>query len=680
MAAFCSALAALASPSLRGEAVTLTNGAQVRALTQAEAARQLPVKLRGVVLDRAAPHEHAVVLADSTGGVYLLAKVNLFAPFQRGDLLEVAGVTDPGEFAPIVRATTARKAGTAAIPPPRPVSYQELITGALDAQWVELTGVVRRYINPAPGSDVWRLLLAADGGVVPIRGSTRRDPQIVEDAEVNVQALCFYQFNQKRQVLTPVLSVPSGVPVRVVKPAPANPFDAPVRSANSLLQYSPDLPNGHRVHVRGIVTHAQPGSLVWIRDQSSGLRVHAAQREDLKPGDRIDVLGFPAYGSYSPMLEEAIFRKTGPAQPPAPLFLTNAVSAFDHEDDLIETEAMLMEIQPVLEGFVLTFERDGTVFKGILKHPANKRTLPDWQAGSRVRITGICQVIHDDPRPLMGIWQPQSFQIFLRSAEDLIVLETPSWWTPRRIIYLLAAASAGLLLAVGVLTLASRHRLEAQARHRAMAEAEFGAILAERNRVAREIHDTLAQGLAATSVQLRLAKKMAASDPDSLNHHLDLAQQLVGESLEEARNSIWNMRSQVLETSDLAGALNGILKHMAEGSDVHTDVEVTGRVRRLAPVIENNLLRVGQEAITNAIRHARAREIKVTLDFGERQFHLSVRDDGQGFDPDKPPANKSGFGLVGMRERAAELKGELIIHSAAGQGTEISLLVPLSGE
>jgi len=672
--------AAAAQPVPPPPATLLTNVAQVRQLTSAEAKRALPVKLRGVMLAEADPRGRAVMVADQTGGLYLLANGNIFAPFRRGDLLEVEGVSDPGQFAPIVLVSATRKLGTTTNPPPRAVTYHQLLTGALDAQWIELTGVVRRYIPPEAGSDVWRILVASDGGVVSIRGTQPHNPDLKEDSEVRVQAICLYQFNQKRQVLTPILQLPTGSSAQVIKPAPEKPFAAPTRSADSLLQFSADAPIGHRVHVRGVVTHAQPGSLVWLRDASSGLRIQARQEENLQAGDEIDVLGFPVYGSFSPVLEDAIFRKAGSTQPPAPLFITNAATAFDHEDDLVQLEALLTDVRPVLEGFAFTFAKDDTVFKAILKLPENKREHSEWLPGSKLRITGICSLIHDDPRPMMGVWQPQSFQMLIRTPVDLLVLSSPPWWTTKRLTYVLAAASAVLLLATGLIVSVSRQRLKEQAHRRAMAEAEFTAILAERNRVAREIHDTLAQGLAATSVHLRLAKKQSATDTDSLNHHLEAAQQLVRESLEEARNSIWNMRSQVLETGDLPGALNGILKQMADGAEFQGTLEITGRPRRFAPVIENNLLRVGQEAITNAARHARAKQLKVTLDFGEKQFRLAVWDNGVGFDPTKPPASSGGFGLVGMKERATELKGELYIRSEPDRGTEISLAVPLSGE
>lgn len=658
----------------------LTNVAQVRQLTSQQATRALPVKLRGVILAEADPRGRAVMIADATGGLYLLANAYLFSSYRRGDLLEIEGVSDPGQFAPIVQVSRARKLGTTTNPPPRQVTYHQLTTGALDAQWIELTGVVRRYIPPESGSDIWRILIASDGGVVSVRGALPHDPNLKEDSEVRVQAICLYQFNQKRQVLTPILQLPTGHSVEVLKPAPANPFAAPVRAANSLHQFNPDAPIGHRIHVRGVVTHAQSGSLVWIRDASSGLRLQTRQNEPLQAGDEIDVLGFPAYGTYSPVLEDAIFRKVGTTQPPVARFFTNVTEAFDHEDDLVQTDALLTAITPVLEGLALNFQFGDTAFKAILKLPEDKRDHPEWLPGSKIRVTGICSLIHDDPRPMMGVWQPQAFQLLIRSPADLIVLTAPPWWTPLRISYALGIAFAILLIASAIGMTNSRRRLKEQAHRREMAEAEFTAILAERNRVAREIHDTLAQGLAATSVHLRLAKKQSATDTESLNHHLDAAQQLVRDSLEEARNSIWNMRSQVLETGDLPSALDGILKQMADGAEFQATLEVTGRPRRFAPVIENNLLRVGQEAITNAARHARAKKLDVTLDFGEKQFRLTVCDDGAGFDPAKPPPTSGGFGLVGMKERAAELKGELTVRSKPDQGTEITLTVPLSGE
>jgi signal transduction histidine kinase len=658
--------------------LVLTNVEQIRNLTATDAARSLPVQLRGVVVDESQPRERALILADQTGEIYLTATTNLFAPYHQKDLLEITGVTAPGEFAPIVLVTTVRKVGAAPLPAARPASYQQLITGAMDAQFVEISGVVRQCLPAEKDSDIWSIVLAADGGTFPVRISLPQNERIQVDAEVCIEAICFYQFNQKRQVLNPVLQVPRGLEIQIDKLPLTNPFAAPLRSSVSLLQFTPKVPYGHRVHLRGVVTCFQPGSLVWIRDDSSGLRIQTRQRDQLAVGDELDVLGFPGYGTSTPLLEDAIYQKIGKATPPVPLNLTDASGAYDNQDDLVAIEAKLTEIHPTLDGIALTLENSGKVFKAILKESANPASH-NWQPGSRVRVTGICSVIFEDARPVMGIWQPQSFQILLRSANDIFVLQPPPWWTAKRIAFLLSLVAAlSLAVTIGVVWLA-RRRLKAQATLRALAEKEFAAILAERNRLAREIHDTLAQGLTAMSIQMQIMEKHTHGASRELVEHLKVSQGLVRRNLNEARSSIWNMRSQVLESGSLTEALKSILTQLTGDTGVKTEVEVTGQERRLSSVIENNLLRIGQEAITNAVKYAGAKKIKLWLAFDQTQLTLKVIDDGCGFDPNHPRPSEGGFGLIGLRERAAELKGELQVRSAPHQGTEICLHIPLAG-
>jgi signal transduction histidine kinase len=660
--------------------LVLTNAEQIRNLTTTQASQSLPVQLRGVVVDESQPRERAVILADQTAAIYLTALTNLFAPYHRFDLLNITGTTIPGQFAPCVLTTEVHKIGSAPTPPARSVTYQQLITGALDAQFVEITGVVRQCLPLEPNSDIWSIVLAADGGTVPVRLSLPQDPQVQVDAEVRIQAVCLYQFNLKRQLLNPVLQVPRGVEVQIERPQPIDPYTAPVRSSASLLQFAPNVPYGHRVHVSGIVTCSQPDSFVWIRDSSSGLRIQTSQKDPLMVGDKIDVLGFPSFGSSTPLLENAIYRKIGQITPPKPLDLKNPSEAYDNQDDLVTIEAKLTDIHPILDGVALSLEKSGRTFKAILKGLQNNSDIPNWQPGSWVRVTGICTVIYDDSRPVMGVWQPQSFQILLRSSADISIIKPPPWWTAKHIMYLLGLVSTCSMAITGLVVLLTRRRILEQTRRRDMAEKEFAAILAERNRLAREIHDTLAQGLNATSVQLQLVEKHATGASEKMIEHLNHSKQLVRSSLEEARNSIWNMRSQVLESSDLPGALSNILKQIDNDTKLETKVEVTGHKRRLSPVIENNLLRIGQEAITNAAKHARAKHIQVKLDFAENSLSLWIIDDGCGFDPANPRPSAGGFGLTGMKERAVGLNSELKVHSVPNQGTEVNVSVSFADE
>ena len=669
------------APAQTPVAKVLTNAVQVRSLTVAEAAKAIPVELRGIVLADAVTGR-ALVLQDGAEAIYAVGPSAQVSKYRRGDVLEISGVTDPGGFAPIVTIRTCKKVGTAPVPEPQRLTYDELTRKQYDSQYVEITGVVRSTEPTSDPNDArTRMVIETGGERLAIRLHARLATNTLVDSEVRVRGICFCRYNVARQFIAPVLDIPRGVEVRVEKPAPEKPWDMPLIAAAELMKFAPDQDYGHRVRVHGIVTSQQPGGTLWLRDGNRGLRVLSEPDFRLLPGDEVEVLGFPRQGVYSPIVEDAIFRKISRVAPPSPVVVTNLAAAVHQDAGLIELEAKLTARRPVQDGWVLTLDWQTNIVE-VKINLTNGMTLPpEWQSGSQVRVAGICSVAAPaDGIALSGVWEPNSFSLAMRSLDDLTVIKPAPWWTPAHVILVLVAAFGGLLLVTGVLALLARRRLNEQERQRAMAEAEFTAILSERNRVAREIHDTLAQGLVATSVQLRLARKTAMGSPESLAHHLDAAQQLVSGSLEEARNSIWNMRAQVLETGDLASALRGILKQMAEGSDMKTAFEITGQSCRLAPVIESNLLRVGQEAITNAARHAQAGKLVVRMEFDRKSFRLVVIDDGRGFNPAAPPPSDGGFGLVGIRERAAELKGELIIRSQPGTGTEIRFTVPLGGD
>ena len=664
-----------------GPVVTLTNASQVRALSPAVAAQALPVELHGVVLLNAHPHGASLVIQDRTEAIYLIALSETMTNVHIGDLVEVEGVTDPGDFAPVVLVRTLKELGVQALPEPKRVTYEDLIRKHFDSQYVELEGIVRSCAAPADADNPRAKLVLATGGeklVVRVHSMLPRDSYV--DAEVRLRGICFSRYTASRQLLNPMVDVPHGFEIEVEKPAPANPWAVSVVPVSGLLRFDPAHDYGHRVHVRGVVTHYSPGDSLWIRDDNHGLQIQTSERASLRAGDEVDVLGFPSQGQYNPILEDGEFRTYGSTNPPEPILATNLAMVALQDADLIQLEGRLSGIRPVRDGLALTLEWNQLPIEARLDQPSSAPVPAGWRAGSVVRVAGIAMVESEAGGPLSGIFKPSTFRLWLRSPADVVILQAPPWWTAEHVLMLLVIVVSLSLLIAALAALTGRLRLREQARRRALAEAEFAAILAERNRLAREIHDTLAQGLTATAVQLRLAKKSSLNGSTQLTQQLDNAQALVSESLEEARKSIWNMRSQVLETGDLATALGGILKQMCADTGTETRIAVTGPTRRLAPMLENNLLRIGQEAITNAVRHARATLIELRLEFAETSFCLIVRDDGRGFDPAAPPPSAGGFGLMGMRERAAHLNAELKVRSVPYGGTEIQLRLPITGD
>jgi PAS domain S-box-containing protein len=211
---------------------------------------------------------------------------------------------------------------------------------------------------------------------------------------------------------------------------------------------------------------------------------------------------------------------------------------------------------------------------------------------------------------------------------------------------------------------------------RLSAQSRQSAVMAERNRMARDIHDTLAQGFTGVIVQLEAAgEAMSQSRTARVSDHLDQAGELARESLREARRSMQALRPQALEGKQLSEALRDLVKKMTAGTTVKAEFTSQGEQQKLPPEWEANLLRIGQEVLTNVLRHARASEFNVLLVFDSRAIRLNLRDDGCGFDPKR---RHEGFGLQGMRERAEGMGGQLSIESANGKGTMISIVLPLA--
>ncbi|MEH1770882.1 MAG: AAA family ATPase [Nostoc sp.] len=204
--------------------------------------------------------------------------------------------------------------------------------------------------------------------------------------------------------------------------------------------------------------------------------------------------------------------------------------------------------------------------------------------------------------------------------------------------------------------------------------AEQASILEERNRMAREIHDTLAQAFTGIVLHNGTAIELITKKPETALAHMETVDELARTGLTEARRSVTALRPKLLEERDLPNVLKYLAAQMKPSTNTNLTCEIIGAAYALSSDIENNLLRIGQEAITNAVRYARATEIQVELVYQEMQCCLRVRDNGQGFDTNQITMNQ-GFGLLGMSERSEYIGGELIIKSQPGQGTEIVVIV-----
>jgi signal transduction histidine kinase len=211
-----------------------------------------------------------------------------------------------------------------------------------------------------------------------------------------------------------------------------------------------------------------------------------------------------------------------------------------------------------------------------------------------------------------------------------------------------------------------------------LTQAREAGILDERQRMAREIHDTLAQGLTGIVTQLQAAEQ-AAEDPAGWRRHFAAATGLARESLTEARRSVDALRPEPLEQARLGAAVASVAERWSALHGIAVQVTTTGAEQPMSPAAESALLRAAQEALANVAKHAQATRVGLTLSYMDNEVALDVRDDGKGFDavPAPPVRDGGGFGLTAMRQRIEALAGQLQVESEPGMGTAISVCVPV---
>ena len=431
---------------------TLTTARAAHSLQPDEAKRHYPVRLRVVVTyydPDTDPKTGAFFACDSTSCICVLVPPRPILPLRPGTLIDMSGVSEPGNYAPIVVGSEIHVVAQSHLPPKPPRrSLGQLMTGADDSQWVEVEGVVH---SVAQSSHNATITLALRDGM--IRAITPLEPGAdyarLVDSTVVVHANAAPVWTKNGQMVGARLLFPSLSQVRIEEPAAADPFSLPVRPINSLLRFAPDVRFVHRVHVSGQVTLQWPGRWLYIQDGSQGLFIPTAQKTPLKLGDVVDVVGFPAMGEYSLMLEDAVFKPDGSGQPIAAASVTvqDAMKG-DFDAKLVQIQGRLVNLDLASEYPTLVMSSGGMLFFAPLPSETKAEEIASWPVGSELQLTGVCSVQVDKYLSAQreGAALPISFRVLLRSPRDVVVLQKPSWWTASRILVLLAACVLTILL------------------------------------------------------------------------------------------------------------------------------------------------------------------------------------------------------------------------------------------
>jgi signal transduction histidine kinase len=652
-----------------GDPPSFTTIAQVREITPEQADKRYTVHLRGVVTFSDWNADRGLFLQDQTAGIYVGLPSAGDVPV--GEEVEVDGTTAAGDFVPMIHATQIKKLGLKPLPEPHHDSYEQLATGKEDSQWVEAHGVVRSVL--ASTKDRTRVDVLVNGqrlsALVGQMDVTNAQQLIC--STVRVQGVCRTRFNRKRQLRAPFLSVSGSNDFVIEQPAPGNPIEVPMAL---LLQFDSEGYYGRRVEVRGVVTE-QKGDSLFIQDHGATLYVKSQQSTPVVPGDVVKVIGFPVLGQYAPVLEDAVFQIIGHEASPVPVEVgIEQLLNEDYDLVLVRLKGRLMNRMDRFDEQVLVLESENLILTAHLDTAKAAGRLGQLKNGSELELTGVClaQPV-ENWNPSLPT-HPEAFQLLLRSADDVVVLSHPSWWTLSRLCWVLGILSVVLLAGFAWVFV-----LDRQVRQQTdiiQQKIQREAVLEERTRIAREFHDTLEQELAAITIQLDTVSAQFDDAPGVARRMLELARTMSRRSLFEARRSVWDLRSHLLENSNLVTALSEVTKLMAASANLHITVQTSGQPRKLAAPVENNLLRIAQEALANALKHAHATQIAVKLNYEPDRVCLRVGDDGVGFDTTSHATIYGGhFGLLDMTERAQKIGGAFSMISARGQGTEIVVAV-----
>lgn len=663
------ALALASSPAQEPARLPLSTAAELRRLPVTEAVQKYPVKLRAVVTLKAA--EGTIFVQDATGGTYLHVQQTNFTA-EPGQEVEVEGVTYRGLYLTGIVPTALRVIGAAPLPTPRPVNYEQLASGAFNYEWVEVRGTVRAFRSDEQGRGT--LTLSMGNGRLEILAN-QADPAEAErliDAAVRVTGLAAGYINSRRQLVAPHLRVHGLTAFHVEQAAPEDPFALPITPAAELLQFTSTVTPGHRVKVRGVVTHHEPGRALFLRDGDQGLLVEGSSAELRRPGDVVEAAGFAEMGAYTAQLRDAVWRlvEQGPEAEPAPIQAPQ-IAQGAHDADLVQLDAELLDVRRADAELFLILRAGDNSFRARIPE-AEAGSLVSLRPGSRLRLTGVVLVEQPDFAGLRFGAKPRTFTLLLRSTRDVVVLHQPPWWTPERL-----AVALGLFVALAGAALgwavALRRRVATQTaiiREKVKAEAA----IEERERIAREFHDTLEQELVGLALRLDAAgTKVAEPKPREL---IEGARRLVQNIQSEARSLVHNLRARALDDAPLPEAIDRAVAGLRHERNI--EVHTEGEPRRVSGVVEHELLRIAQEATTNAVKHGQAAHIEIALAFAPTELRLRVTDDGRGFDPERDATKPGHFGLIGIRERVQKLGGQFALRSQPGAGATVEAIIPLS--
>jgi len=603
-----------------------------------------------------------------------------------GDFIHASGILTTNRLGLLIPECTDIKLLSRAKPPrPVPVTVEDIHSGKVDCLAIKTEGTVRDIFKDEIDPNWIYVALNCNGtplyAVMPDSGIGLAGMARFGDCKVSVKGVC-HSFNDSiRRMMGKSLFVSDPGEIEIITKAPSDPFDVPLVS-KGMSDLPSDLFKHGKRKLIGRVTACWGNGNVLLHDSTGNPhRITFTTQPHPEYGEMIEAVGYPETDLYRINLSSAIWRKSSASapheEPPTDVSATallgdpcgNRKIDPRFHGKAIRIAGTVIDANERQNGpCIVTIRSDGFVIPVEIR--AHDLPTSALEPGCQVCITGTCIVETENWKPYASFPHATGITLAVHTPDNIRIVSRPSWWTAKRLGVIVGLLS-GIIIAIliwnrilqRVIDRKSRQLLKEQ-----VAQIKTALRVDERTHLAVELHDSLSQNLSGVACQIAATKGTLPDGADESARYLATAERMLLSCRTELRRCLWDLRSDTLEDPNFAEAVRKTLTPVA--ISVETIIRFNVPRSRLSDTTAHAVLCIIRELVANAIRHGKAKTVRVAGEFHDGTLSFSVRDDGCGFDLSTCDGPAEGhFGLEGIRERVKHLDGTFTITAEPGKGT-----------